>query len=451
MTAESTIIDAPNATMNKVAFEDSAAHDWYRFVLSYPPHLVRHYLEKFGMGPGATVLDPFCGTGTTIVEAKKHRIGSVGVESHPMTCFASAVKVDWSPDPGALLRHAEKVAKIAVKRLEADGVFDSAQKAMFEDGAAEHGNTQLRGLPADVQKLLLKDSLSPRPMHKALVLADVLKELEIPELSGHERLAFAKALVFSSSNLSFGPEVGVGKPKLDAEVVRPWLNNVRVIAADLEALQSDWMGETPALAIRADSRELVQWVPAESVDAVICSPPYPNEKDYTRTTRLESVLLDFIRTKEELRAVKKGLVRSNTRTVYKEDQDDLYIADIPEIQRIAVEIEARRLELGKNSGFERLYARVTKLYFGGMARHYADLRHCLKPGAQLAYVVGDQASYLRVMIRTGELLAQIAERLGYEVVSLDLFRTRLSTATREQLREEVVVLRWPGHAKLGRR
>jgi hypothetical protein len=51
------------------------------------------------------------------------------------------------------------------------------------------------------------------------------------------------------------------------------------------------------------------------------------------------------------------------------------------------------------------------------------------------------------MIRTGQLLANIAESHGYEVVSLDLFRTRLATATREQLREEVVVLRWPGEKR----
>jgi len=62
----------------------------------------------------------------------------------------------------------------------------------------------------------------------------------------------------------------------------------------------------------------------------------------------------------------------------------------------------------------------------------------------LAYVVGDQASYLRVMIRTGQILASLAEKLGYEVDRIDLFRTRLATATREQLREEVVVLRWRG-------
>jgi len=79
-----------------------------------------------------------------------------------------------------------------------------------------------------------------------------------------------------------------------------------------------------------------------------------------------------------------------------------------------------------------------------MARHLAELRQVLRPGAQLAYVVGDQASYLRVMIRTGNLLAEIAEALGYEVVRIDLFRTRLATATKEQLREEVVVLRWKG-------
>lgn len=178
---------------------------------------------------------------------------------------------------------------------------------------------------------------------------------------------------------------------------------------------------------------------------VITSPPYPNEKDYTRTTRLESVMLGFINNKAELQALKRGkLLRSNTRNVYKGDSDDIGVAGNKEVQRLMKAIEARRIELGKTSGFERLYAKVTGLYFGGMARHFADLRSRLRPGARLAYVVGDQASFLRIMIRTGQILAQLAEELGYQVESIDLFRTRLATATREQLREEVVVLRWPG-------
>lgn len=180
------------------------------------------------------------------------------------------------------------------------------------------------------------------------------------------------------------------------------------------------------------------------MDAVITSPPYPNEKDYTRTTRLESVRLGFIRNRAELQTLKRRLVRSNTRGVYKEDDDDRWVAEHPEIERLAEEIEKRRIEMGKTSGFERLYARVTKLCFGGLARHLSELRWTLRPGTQLAYVVGDQASYLCVLIRTGQLLADIAQSLGYELMGIELFRTRLATATRAQLREEAVLLRWPG-------
>jgi hypothetical protein len=48
------------------------------------------------------------------------------------------------------------------------------------------------------------------------------------------------------------------------------------------------------------------------------------------------------------------------------------------------------------------------------------------------------------MIPTGQILAEIAQSLGYELQRIDLFRTRFATATGVELREEVVVLRWPG-------
>ena len=111
---------------------------------------------------------------------------------------------------------------------------------------------------------------------------------------------------------------------------------------------------------------------------------------------------------------------------------------------LAQAIEARRLELQKTSGFERLYHRVTSLYFGGMKRHFQALQPALQSGAQLAYVVGDQASFFQIMIRTGELLEEIAAEVGYEVQGRDLFRTRIATATGAQLREEVVLLKWLG-------
>jgi len=430
---------------NKLKPSDRAAHQWYRFILSYPPHLVREYVARFGLDAHSCVLDPFCGTGTTLVECKKLGIPSVGLEANPVVCFASRTKLYWQADPDELLDHAEMVAEIAGQRLRDEGISDSPTAGLPLFASHRAPCRHLRSLPAEQAKLLLTDSISPLPLHKTLVLLEVLAERQDPRFADHERLALASALVSGISNLHFGPEVGVGPAKADAPVLALWMSNVRAMAEDLRTLRAG--AATKALVHETDAREAGGVLKPDSVDAVITSPPYPNEKDYTRTTRLESVLLGFIQSKQDLRALKRKLVRSNTRGVYQADTDDKLVAGHQEIERIAAAIESRRIELGKTSGFERLYARVTKLYFGGMARHLADLRPALRPGAHLAYVVGDQASYLRVMIRTGQLLADIGESLGYEVVGLDLFRTRLATATRDQLREEVVVLRWPGASK----
>lgn len=412
-----------NGTANRLSVEDRPVHDWYRFVLSFPPHLVRDYLDQFQISPGHKVLDPFCGTGTVPVECKKLGIDSVGIEAHPLTHMAASVKTNWGPEPDALLEDASNVAHLAAKR--------------FSDT-----RSSLRELPEEAAKLLIGGSISPIPLHKALILRDTILADGTDGLKDHQLLALAAALPSEIGNLHFGPEVGVRSPKDDAPVVASWLERVREMAADLSTLACQ--NKAVANVLHADSRFANEVLGEDQIDAVITSPPYPNEKDYTRTTRLESVILGFVTNRAELRATKRDLVRSNTRGVYKSDDDDKHLETLPEARAIADEIEDQRLRLGKTSGFEKQYPRVTRLYFGGMVRHLSGLRDVLTQGANLAYVVGDQASYLRVMIRTGESIALAAERLGYQVVRRDLFRTRHATATGAQLREEVLVLRWPG-------
>lgn len=425
-----------NGKANKLDAQDRAFHDWYRFVLAYPPHLVRDYIKDFQLDNQSVILDPFCGTGTTLVESKRNGISSFGTEANSFAHFATSVKTDWEIDPKTLIRQSSEIADNALSILKKQGIDDAVS---FQ---GDVNSLPLRQLSEDENKLILTNSISPIPLHKILTLLECLKPHKRKRVYNHQLLALANTLVFAASNLHFGPEVGVGKSKADAPVVASWLATVEKMANDLQSLSD----ETPANshAYFADARRLDEVLPPNSIDAVITSPPYPNEKDYTRITRLESVVLGMIGNRSELQALKKGLIRSNTRNVYKGDEDDRWVVDHPEIQRIADEIEQRRIELGKTSGFEKLYGKVTKLYFGGMARHLATLRPALRPNARLAYVVGDQASYLRVMIRTGQLLGDIAEALGYELERIDLFRTRLATATKEQLREEVVILRWKG-------
>jgi DNA modification methylase len=429
-------IDYKNGNINKLATSDRAVHDWYRFVLSYPAHLVQDYIEDFNLNRKTVLLDPFCGTGTTLVEAKLRGIPSVGLEANTIPYLASKVKTKLDIDPVQLHKESKKVASRARTLLSAQGINDD----IFYNG--DITKLELRDLTQEEHKLILTNSISPLPLHKTLVLLDCLRANAKSAVYEHQLVALATTIVNVASNLRFGPEVGVGKAKFDSSVIGAWMDAIENMARDIESLDQAKLAESQVHL--ADARQIGSVLKPDSIDAIITSPPYPNEKDYTRITRLESVILGYIRTKEELRQLKKGLVRSNTRNVYKGDDDDTWVKDHAEIQEIANLIEKRRIDLGKTSGFEKLYGKVTKLYFGGMARHLAELRPLLRRKAQLAYVVGDQASYLQVMIRTGELIGEIAQVLGYELVRIDLFRTRLATATKQQLREEVVILRYKG-------
>lgn len=153
---------AKNSDANKLNPEDRPAHDWYRFVLSYPPHLVRHYLEEFQLNSKQAVLDPFCGTGTTIVECRKQGIPSIGIEANPMLFFASSTKTDWDVNPSNLLEHARSVGETVQAKLLNEGIDDT--------GFCQSDGVTLKTLAPDKMALLLKNCISPLPLHKALVL-----------------------------------------------------------------------------------------------------------------------------------------------------------------------------------------------------------------------------------------------------------------------------------------
>jgi DNA modification methylase len=403
---------------NRLFFLDTNIHNWYRFVLSFPPHLVNKYLNKFNASKDTLVLDPFCGTGTTLVECKKNDIPSIGLEANPMALLASQVKINWMIEPHEII----EIAKIIVEKTSSK--------------IQNHKGNYLK-LTDEQEKMIIKNSISPLPLHKSLILLNTINEYKENKNYNHLRLAFAKQLVNSYSNLHFGPEVGVSRnKKYDVDVVNLWLAEVVSMAHDITLFKEkeNIYGEV----FFTDSRNVNL---SGKVDIVFTSPPYPNEKDYTRTTRLESVMLGYINNKEDLKKYKKNLLRSNTRNIYISDDDEKYIKNNKRIMNLSKKIENRRIELGKTSGFEKYYHRVVELYFGGIYRHLIGLKKYLNHNAYLAYVVGDQASYFQILINTGSILAEIAEDIGYKVDNIDIFRSRLSTTSGKYLNEEVVILR----------
>jgi hypothetical protein len=172
---------------------------------------------------------------------------------------------------------------------------------------------------------------------------------------------------------------------------------------------------------------------------VICSPPYPAEHDYTRNSRLELAFLEEVKDRESLRVIKKQMVRSHTKGIYKEDVDSNLVAGHEALAGIVRRID--RAAASKTYGFARLYSRVTMEYFGGMKRHLASLRPFLRDGAILAYVVGDQSSYFQVPIDTARILSEFAVEVGYEPVEIRHWRDRTSRSASKVIVENILILR----------
>jgi hypothetical protein len=91
-------------------FVNGEIHDWYRLILGYPDHLVGRLLDEFCIVPGDRILDPFCGAGTTLVEAMKRGVSATGIEANPSSHFAATVKTNWGLQAETLMKCADTVA-----------------------------------------------------------------------------------------------------------------------------------------------------------------------------------------------------------------------------------------------------------------------------------------------------------------------------------------------------
>ncbi|MGO9243265.1 MAG: DNA methyltransferase [Verrucomicrobiia bacterium] len=436
------------AGINAIQKADTPIHDWYRFVLSYPPHLVRQYIERFGIRGRDLLCDPFCGTGTTLVEAKKIGVRSVGCDAHPFAVLVSRSKTNWSLDVTLL----SSLLRLILVRAEEQMIRHGLPALSFYTMLVRESDTgQKNGyrLNEDEEKLLPTGFLSERPLQRLLILRDEIvasTNRHPKEIREFFLLAMAHVIANGAGNFAFGPEIYRTKAKPDYDVLEHFASHVNTMILEMERAQIAGSDEVEAEVFLDDARRL-DHIPS-GIAAVITSPPYPNEKDYTRTTRVESLLLGILKNREQLRSVKESLLRSNTRNVFVADNDGDEVAEFKAIQAVCQKIESRRVDLKKTSGFEKLYHKVVAHYFGGMRRHFRALRPKLKPKGSLAYVLGDQLSFLMVPIATAELLGEVAGVEGFKVIGRELWRERVGTKIRNsetnqknvRIREEVLIL-----------
>ncbi|MCL2313366.1 MAG: hypothetical protein FWC41_12995, partial [Firmicutes bacterium] len=174
------------------------------------------------------------------------------------------------------------------------------------------------------------------------------------------------------------------------------------------------------------------------IDFIITSPPYPNDLEYTRQTRLELYLLDFVKSMEDVQQIKRKMVKGSTKLIFKESDSEKYITKYDSVKNISDQIYEQTKD--KNWGFD--YPRMVREYFGDMYLCMKEFLPLLKSKANFLQVVGDQ-TIKGVYIPVCDILIEMANDLGYTNCKKELFRIRRSTGHSIELPEEIVIIQKP--------
>lgn len=415
-------------TRTNEAAINGSVHRWYRTVLGYSDKLVAELLDQFSLDSSQRVIDPFCGTATTLVECLKRKVSCLGIDANPASCFASRVKTNWRLRPvrlGELLDIVREDYELRLGRG-CDQYGDDPTFVYLESAG-----------------MIARGWISSEPLRKALAIKRTIAGLKSDfHYKNALMLALVAEVVGASSNVRFGPELYCVQPKADPDVFGGFSGRVMQMVEDLKRMTTPKSATSEVF--QGDSRnyfDLLQATRKQLFSAVISSPPYPAEHDYTRNARLELAFLEEVSDRHTLQAIKRKMIRSHTKGIYKADRDASLVRQNTGIQAIVKQVESK-IE-GKTYGFARLYPRVVQEYFGGMQRHLKHIRRFLSAGARCAYIVGDQSSYFRVHIPTAEILSSIAEEVGFKAVEIRRWRTRWSTTTSKTLDENILLLENP--------
>lgn len=399
-------------------------HRWFHLKESFSADLFERVLEDAGLAQRRklTLLDPYCGVGTSLVSAlvwaaqsAGREVRAVGIEQNPFLQMVAASKVE------AMSRSIDDFADYRTRLLSA--------------------HRWHRFSPAPAPSL---STFANTAYFRAGDLADLLRlKAAIDGVDGSEasrtlaRICLAACAEPISGLRRDGRALRYEPRKVRAEPTAEFERRTSEVIDDVAVRTTESDGSV----VRGDGRHPAEQVGDVLADLVLFSPPYPNNIDYTEVYKLENCLLGFISSANEFREQRLRTVRSHPSVFFPPEYEVSENGYKSEFVRLVRPI----LDSIPNGRYMHQRRRLVRGYFDDMLATLTRLRPLVRSRGWVVYVVGNSAhghGTSGFVIAADTVIAALAEAAGYVVEKIVVARrpTRRKVDS-DLLRESVVFLR----------
>ncbi|PIZ00888.1 hypothetical protein COY62_00785 [bacterium (Candidatus Howlettbacteria) CG_4_10_14_0_8_um_filter_40_9] len=357
-------------------------HSFHRYFGKLIPAIPAFAIKTFTK-EGDYILDSFCGSGTTLLEAKNLNRNAFGVDLNPLAVFVAKVKTTKIPK--------EKVKRVWEK-LQADIKADGRNYSNEKDPYCVNIDHWFKDFAKNDLLKLRKNILE-------------LPKGEIKDFFLGCFSAFLRGVSNADPRHVF-PGYSKRLRKLDAEGKRTidvFASFERAVKKRMEYLEVLPENNAKTKAFASDSRSLPKEI--KNVSLIVVNPPYISSIRYLETMKIEMGWLSFIQNQKEYLTLDKRVV--GTERFYKSD-----LEVIDQTGLFAVDRQVKKL---REAGNKKM-AKVVSQYFNDMKKSIGEMSRVLKKGGHIVVKISD-STVRGEKIETHKHFIEIAKENGLKNIA----------------------------------
>lgn len=378
---------------------NSHTHGFHKYPAKFIPQIPKWAITKYLNGnKDKFVLDPFCGSGTTLVESVLAGYSAIGVDIDPLSAMISKVKTT-RVDQNELTNIANWLAKgIMMKR-----------KGTFEPDCET------------IEHWFTKDAIKKLSAIRTLInqvpgiFGDSKKVKDIQDLL---LICFSSIIrrVSNADNESQKTYVSHTKVKDPEEVNSLFFSQLHLFVERTTKFTEITSARARSkVVVSSSATSLEEKIKGQQIDLAITSPPYIKAIDYIYNQMVELFWIgDLFAMQTQTKQNKKKTHYIGNKQISKSEFNNYTpyntILGIEELDEKLQEV----YDTDKKNGHKHSY--VTYKYFAEMEKHFAEMAKCLSRKTHYVMVVGD-SNVSNIVFDTSDFLIDIAERNGFMITN----------------------------------